>query len=640
MSIIRYTASLDTTITNTFKNETGTAESETRATGSNLGLADILEVFSVYGRRSGSLNGETTELSRILIQFPISKISSDRTAGIIPASGEVDFKLKLYNARHPFTLPKNYDLLVSAVSGSWQEGHGLDLSTYEDETKDGEGSNWINANNNLVSASATLTALSVGSEKNTRKLLVSDVAGNSVNFNINNGLSTSTATEIALGNANNNTSQFATNIVSAINLAETSGTLNVTASASDATITLTQTAQGRAGNSAADIAGTAVTDSAVTVVSQFAGGDGKWVSVGGDYYSSPTYTKSFTSGVENVEIDVTTLVEQWIAGTKTNHGFGVRLSDSHEGYFSSSVGANSGSIIHNTSGAKKSFFTKTFFARSTEFFYKRPVLEAQFEDITKDDRNKFYLSSSLLPGPDNLNSLYFYNYIHGRLADYPGYDSTDITLKLFYSSGSVPEGSARSFFRSDNNSQTSVSATRVSAGVYKASIAVPSTIVNDTYPYLVDVWSIGSEQVFTGSAFTPIKFKPSQSPSKKNYVLSMPNLRQEYKSTETVRLRLHVREKNWSPTIYTVANSVPENITIVSGSYRIIRAIDDFVVVSHGTGSTKYTGMSYDTSGSYFDLDMNLFEPGYQYKFRYAFYDGYSKSYVEQPYEFKFRVIE
>ena len=112
----------------------------------------------------------------------------------------------------------------------------------------------------------------------------------------------------------------------------------------------------------------------------------------------------------------------------------------------------------------------------------------------------------MAPASENLNNLYFYNYVRGNLRDYPGYASTDLVLKLYYSSGSVPEGNARCFFRSDNNSQTSISATRVSTGIYKASVAVPKTIVTDTYPYLVDVWSLSGTEIHTGSAFKPISF--------------------------------------------------------------------------------------------------------------------------------------
>ena len=62
MSILRYTASLDNTITNAFEENL-----TTRGTGSNMGLADTLEVFSI-----GSLNSTTlhiTILYRVLLIF-------------------------------------------------------------------------------------------------------------------------------------------------------------------------------------------------------------------------------------------------------------------------------------------------------------------------------------------------------------------------------------------------------------------------------------------------------------------------------------------------------------------------------------------------------------------------------------------
>ena len=86
--IRNYTASADNTIVNTFKQNL-----DTRATGSNTGRADILEVYSVYGRQSTS----SQELSRVLIKFPVDQISNDRTSGKLPASGSVNFYLNLYN---------------------------------------------------------------------------------------------------------------------------------------------------------------------------------------------------------------------------------------------------------------------------------------------------------------------------------------------------------------------------------------------------------------------------------------------------------------------------------------------------------------------------------------------------------------
>ena len=142
MSVRRYTASADTTIVNAYK-----ANLTTRGTGSNMGRADVMEVFSIYGRQqpSSSTNKGSQELSRMLVQFPVSSIASDRNSGKIPASGSISFYLKLYNAKTSKTVPRDYKLVVLPVSQSWQEGNGLDLENYRDETKDKMGANWLNA---------------------------------------------------------------------------------------------------------------------------------------------------------------------------------------------------------------------------------------------------------------------------------------------------------------------------------------------------------------------------------------------------------------------------------------------------------------------------------------------------------------
>ena len=48
-----------------------------------------------------------------------------------------------------------------------------------------------------------------------------------------------------------------------------------------------------------------------------------WTAEGGDYWvdSSSSFDVDFETGVEDLEVDVTHLVEQWLAGTKNNYGF-------------------------------------------------------------------------------------------------------------------------------------------------------------------------------------------------------------------------------------------------------------------------------------------------------------------------------
>ena len=59
-------------------------------------------------------------------------------------------------------------------------------------------------------------------------------------------------------------------------------------------------------------------------------------------------------------------------------------------------------------------------------------------------------------------------------------------------------------------------------------------------------------------------------------------------------------------------------------------------MVPFGTGSLNHTRLSYDTSGSYFDMKMDLFDTDtvYELSFTYVI----NGSYVEQPEKFRFRV--
>jgi len=474
MTIKRYFATADNTITNAFKDNL-----KTRGTGSNMGLTDILEVFSIYGQ----VTSASAEASRALIQFDTTKISSDRTSGLIPSSGSVNFYLNMFNVSHAETLPVDFTLTVSAVSQSWEEGFGLDMENYTDLTYGGFGSNWIN-------------------------------------------------------NASGST----------------------------------------------------------------------WTSQGGDYHtdSSSSFTQRFAEGYEDLSIDVTTLVEQWLdsagntLGSKSNYGFGVQLTSSQE-------------------TTNRSFFTKKFFARGTEYYLKKPVIEARWNDAIMDDRGCFYASSSLASGHDNLNTLYLYNYIRGRLRNIPAVGTNPIEVSLYTEAGGT-------------QIESTFTGSHVSTGIYKCNVYAETT---DTS--IIDMWHSGGVEYHTGSISVKSFSAAAHSPTDK-YILKISDAKNYYKNDGFERFRLYVRPRNWSPTIYTVAQAIPETTVITSASYEVFRIIDNELVIPHGTGSTQHTYMSYDVEGNYFDLDMTTLEAGYDYGIRFSFYDDYVKTWKDQTYQFRFKV--
>ena len=74
--------------------------------------------------------------------------------------------------------------------------------------------------------------------------------------------------------------------------------------------------------------------------------------------------------------------------------------------------------------------------------------------------------------------------------------------------------------------------------------------------------------------------------------------------------------------------------------YKVIRAVDEQIVISYATGSGDlgYTKLSYDASGSYFDLDMGIFETDFSYQISFLVNDG--SDYIELKDKFNFRVVD
>lgn len=467
MGIKRYFSTKTNTITNAF----GGALT-TRGTGSNMGEADVMEVFSIYGQESSA----SVELSRVLVDFPISTISSNRAAGSIPASGSVKFFLKLTNCPHTETTPRKFTLNVAAVSQSWTQGTGVDTINYTDLGT----SNWINA----------------------------------------------------------------------------SSTTN-------------------------------------------------WSNQGGDFLTGSGYyvgNQYFTEGTENLDVDVTSLVEQQISGVIGAYGFGVFLTSSLE-------------------SATTSYYTKKFFASGSEYFFYRPHIEARWNSALQDDSNNFYLSSSLADAESNINTLYLYNIIKGQLKNIPSVGTGNGIYLTVHSASGAPA------------IQGTVGGGWVSTGIYSASIVYTGSSTT-IYP----VWHDDTKQIYTGSAITVKTFESSGNFETNNYYVKITNLKTNYATNENPSFRLYIRQRDWQPTIYTVANAEPEALAVKKIYYKIFRLSDNYEVISYGTGSSQETLLSYDKNGNYFSLDMSMLESGYSYGIKFLININ-DNEYKEQPEVFKFRVV-
>jgi hypothetical protein len=475
MPIKKYTANKDTTITDAYK-----FDLTTRAENSNMGAADSLEIFSIYGQASNS----SLEKSRVLVQFPIEDIITDRVNTKIPASGSVKFYLKLYNVEHSFSVPRDFSVTVNPINQAWDEGYGLDMESYSDD-----GWNTYTAGSGCTWLYATSGSSWTGS----------------------NGGSFLTA-------------------------------------------------------------------------------------------SSYTLTQNFSSGLEDLDVDVTEIVEKWINSTIPNYGFIVKLSGSFE-----------------DGTQKTSFYTKKFSARGTEYFFKKPSIEARWAAVVTDDRNNFFASSSAFSDSDNIMNLYFFNKPRGVSKNIVGNILPGVK---FYSDSSL----------SNEISSSYKVITNPSAGVYKV-----QTAIDTTASVLYDKWYNTSSLVnYFSSSFEVLQPESYDYDYEKESVFSITNMKVSYSPSESARFKIFSRKKDWSPTIYSVANNIVENDIINNLYYKIFRLSDNYLVLDYSTGSVAFSKTSYDSVGNYFDLDMSLLESGYTYGFKFATYDGVTLK--ELPQTFKFKV--
>jgi hypothetical protein len=277
--------------------------------------------------------------------------------------------------------------------------------------------------------------------------------------------------------------------------------------------------------------------------------------------------------------------------TSFQDGFGTNFTAISSSFAGGVAAQNNGLLLklsgtYEKSSRERSFYTKKLFSRSSHHFFQRPVIEARWDKSIKDDRYYVFRSSSLAPAADNLNTIYLYNKQRNGLVDLAN------TGTFFYDVWQKASGNGGS----------------------------------RAYTALV-----------TGSGFTLKSLSAGFYFDDPKYNIKVTNLKPGYSTDEKVTFRVYMRNKSWQPNIYNVASNTPPVHFFRNGYYRIDRVADNYNVIAYSTGSTpSYSSLSYDVSGSFFDLDMSILEPNYLYQISFLQKDG--NNYIEQKEKFKFRV--
>jgi len=256
-----------------------------------------------------------------------------------------------------------------------------------------------------------------------------------------------------------------------------------------------------------------------------------WASSGGDrandisitlpylfpvpFFTSMTCSAYFSSGHEDMDVDVFKIVELWLnnTGTYTNNGFYIYIDPLLTG---------------------SDYYIKKFHSRQTHFPTKKPYLEVRWTDWT----------GSLTTG------------------------STLIGTTGTFSGSVIPTW-----------------ATALSA-------SSSATLVHSTSS-IVDPSGVLVSKIY--------------------------DLKSVYESYEVVRLHLAVRSKDYNPATVATASSDLLGTVLMDAYYRVVNERTGMVIVPYGTGSSKYTKLSWNDYGNFFDINMASLPTGTLMRFDFIY---------------------
>lgn len=496
MSIKRFVATKDNTITNAFD-----ASKTTRGTKSNMGASDILEVFSLYGQGSEpEMTSATATIENSAGGGGVQAGEAFRLVDSLGVTTSYVFNAGVAPASSSGTAGSSVTVGIQGIGGG-SEGQAALANAIALA---------INATSNRG-----YSAVSDGVSKVTITQTLKGSRGNQTNFDLDSGITVSNFTGGA-GSSPENARiliQFPTSKISsarASNQIPAKDSVNfylrmfnaehTSTTPSDFSVKVNPLSEAWSEGIGLDMETYLDKDSSNWDSSSFGTA---WSTSGGSYNTDSGYEKSFTfdSGTEDLLVDVTNVVEAWLDSSLNDYGFLVRLDSSLE-----------------NGNQERSYYTKKFFARGSEYYLKKPVLEARWDGSS--------LTSSLLPDP---------------------------------------------YIQADK------------------------------------------------------------------YVANITNLKTSYKKYESAKLKVHTRKQNWSPNVYTVASANSSVDLISELYYKITRVSDNLEIVGYSTGSAPYySKLSYNSEGSYFNLDMSIFEENFMYQINLLRKDG--SNFIELEDKFRFRV--
>jgi hypothetical protein len=321
---------------------------------------------------------------------------------------------------------------------------------------------------------------------------------------------------------------------------------------------------------------------------------------GGTFLNTVDYgsgSQRFTETFQDLEMNVTDVVINWLTGGLPNNGFIIKLGSTEEDH------------------ATNSYFNKMFHSRESKYVDRLPYLEARWSEVRKDNRNNFAY--------DVENKLFMYNFVRGELTQL----SDTVTVRV----QDHIIGTSASF-------TGSYATTQIENGILTASITIELTGGIRFSSSFYDIWE-SSSKLYLSGAFTPLILTGSSVDQYDEFVIDVTNLKDVYSTDEEARIKVNVRKRDYKTHKIVHTSSLGLDREYIEKMYfTILNDETGELVVPYGTGSVPHTQLSYNGDGNYFDLYMNNFVPGFKYRLKFLIdINAHDKKEVDS--EFTFKVI-
>ena len=311
----------------------------------------------------------------------------------------------------------------------------------------------------------------------------------------------------------------------------------------------------------------------------------------------------FTSGEEDLSVDVTSFVSASSKGLIDNHGFLVAFSGSYE-------------------NDKNSYFVKRFASRNTANTALRPKLSIEFSDSLIDNHGNFVFDYS--------GSLYLNNFSRNEASNIKKADNTDINP----TGAMILKIRSGSFSKDFEVSQALRGSNRIT-GLYSASFALSSydplvsaALKTNSELTFDEIWSSPDETVtYLSSSLKVKKNERSGLRFRERRLLATTlNLSDRYKETDVVRIRLFIENAD-REVVFTKGPIDKPSQIFEEVYYSVKDAISGKVLIPFNPSSGA-TRLSSDSVGMYYDFHMSNLPRGRSYIFEYLVVQAGVNTYI------------